>query len=401
MSLTGRLSFGLQRNAALLFWAMFFLQAAFGTSDRFKTLYIESLGAKPALVGLLLGIAEAIRLIFLIAAGPLSDRVSPRLLLNMRWLSVVNAVIFLIATQWWMLFPAFIAQATANLAWPSVSRVIDESGDAASRGRRFLLIYTIGPGVALLGAPLLGAVLAEEFGLRSVFVVLLIMITISSIFFLRVRPSPVIKHSASAGYLDVLRHRPSGSLCILSMFSMFMAYLGLTLAPNFLHNERGISFGLIGAFGALVAVGNITAGLSLTRGTWTSHSLNGALITMVFFPAVFLLMLDGRNAVIVGVAYLLVGIATVSQQAFYGPLGEVTPVHLRTRAFALLEVANGAGLMLAGFVSGALYAIRPPLPLWVGLAGGVCVIGATFWVRWLMSGWARSPHEQLPELASA
>jgi MFS family permease len=387
----------LQRNAALLFWAMFFLQAAFGASDRFKTLYIESLGARPALVGLLLGIAEAIRLVFLIAAGPLSDRVSPRILINMRWLSLANALVFLAATQWWMLFPAFIAQAGANLAWPSVSRVIDESGDEASRGRRFLLIYTIGPGIAFLGAPLLGAAVAEAFGLRAVFVVLAIGISISAAFFSLVRPTPPAAHTAGSGYLAVLRHRPSGGLCLLSMGSMFVIYLGLTLAPNFLHNERGISFGLIGAFGSLVAVGSISAGLSLTKGMRLGRSLNGALATMLFFPAVFLLMLDGRSAAVVGGAYLLVGIASVSQQAFYGPLGEVTPAHLRTRSFALLEVTNGTGLMLAGFASGALYAVRPSLPLWIALVGSVGIIAATFWLRRSLARWSVDRQEPAVE----
>ncbi len=391
MSLTGRLSFGLQRNAALLFWGMFFLSFAFGTSDRFKTLYIESLGANPALVGLLLGLAEAIRLGFLVAAGPLSDRVSPRILISMRWLSVVNALFFLLATHWWMLLPAFIAQAGANLAWPSISRVIDESGEEESRGRRFLLIYTIGPGVALLAAPLLGAVLAEEIGLRSVFVVLLVMIIISSVFFSKVQPAPLVRNTVAAGYREVFQFRPTAALCLLSMSSLFMAYLGLTLVPNYLHNERGISFGLIGAFGSLVAIGNITAGMVLTKGKWTGRSLNGALTTMVFFPMAFLLMLDGGNAAIVGAAYLLAGVATVSQQAVYGPLGEVTPAHLRTRAFATLEVTNGTGLMLAGFAAGLLYAISPALPLWTAIVGSLGVISATVWLRRTLHLWQQAP----------
>lgn len=378
---------------------MFFLQAAFGTSDRFKTLYIESLGATPALVGLLLGLAEAIRLLFLVASGPLSDRISPRILISTRWLSVVNALFFLFAMHWGMLIPAFIAQAGANLAWPSISRVIDESGDEASRGRRFLLIYTIGPGVALLIAPLVGAVLAEEFGLRSVFVILLVMITFSSVFFSKVHPAPLQPRSAGAGYMDVLRHRPTGSLCLLSMCSMFTAYLALTLVPNYLHNEKDISLGMIGAFGSLVAVGNITAGMMLTKGTWTSQSLNGALATMLFFPPAFVLMIDGRNVVTVAVAYVLIGIASVSQQAIYGPLGEVTPSHLRTRAFATLEVSNGTGLMLSGFIAGALYAFAPSLPLWVALFGFLGVILATLWLRRSLQVWQASGRTASPEPA--
>jgi hypothetical protein len=387
VTITGRLGFGLQRNAALLFWGMFFLQAAFGASDRFKTLYIESLGAKPAMVGLLLGAAEAIRLTFLIAAGPLSDRFPARILLLTRWFSVANALVFLAATQWWMLFPAFVFQATANLAWPTISRVIDESGDEASRGRRFLLVYTIAPGAAFLGAPLIGAVVAETFGLRAVFAVLLVGIACSAVFFSLVRPADRPMHLEAGGYGAVLRHRPSARLCGLSMASMFVTYLGLTLAPNFLHNERGLSFGLIGAFGSLVALGGISAGLLLSKATRLSASLNGAVATLLFLPGVFALLLLGHHAAVVGVAFLLAGIATVSQQVFYGPLSEVAPPHLKTRAYSLLEVANGAGLMLAGFAAGALYGIRPSLPIWIALFGSLLVIAATLWMRRHIAGW--------------
>lgn len=180
---------------------------------------------------------------------------------------------------------------------------------------------------------------------------------------------------------------------------MFTAYLALTLVPNYLHNERDISFGMIGAFGALVAVGNITAGMALTRGTWTSQSLNGALATMIFFPVAFLLMIDGRHAVTVGVAYLFIGVATVSQQAFYGPLGEVTPNHLRTRTFATLEVSNGAGLMLSGFAAGALYSVAPALPLWVAFICFFGVIVATVWLRRMLHVWTSPANAYQPEPA--
>jgi MFS family permease len=394
MTMVGRwLRVGLAGNAALLFWAIFFLQAAFGTSDRFKALYIESLGAKPALVGVLLGVGEAIRLTFLIASGPLSDRISPRLLINCRWLAVANALVFLFAWRWWQLFPAFVFQATANLAWPSVSRVIDESGDEASRAHRFLMIYTIAASVPLLVAPLVGGALAEAFGLRSVFVVLTIGLIVSGGFFSRVRPAGRATRTPSGGYLAVLRHRPTALLSALAVGGLFSAYLGLTLAANFLHNERGFSVGAIGAFGTLIAAGGIVSGLAVSRVRRLGRSLNGTLLTFGVLPAVFALLLGGRTLGVVGVAYLCWGVASVAQQTFFGVVGEVTPAHLRTRAFALLEVAFSAGMMLAGFAAGALYALNPALPLWLALAGSLAVVAATLAVRRSVLAWQAGQGE--------
>jgi MFS family permease len=378
---------GLEGNAALLFWAVFFLQAAFGTSDRFKALYIESLGAKPALVGVLLGVGEAIRLTFLIASGPLSDRISPRLLINCRWLAVANALVFLVAWRWWQLFPAFVFQATANLAWPSVSRVIDESGDEASRAHRFLMVYTIAASVPLLVAPLAGGALAEEFGLRSVFVVLTVGLIVSGAFFFRVRPVGRATRTPSSGYVAVLRHRPTALLSALAVGGMFSANLGLTLAANYLHNERGFSVGAIGAFGTLIAAGGIVSGLAVSRVRRLGRSLNGTLLTFALLPAVFALMLGGRSVGVVGAAYLCWGVASVAQQTFFGAVGEVTPAHLRTRAFALLEVAFSTGMMLAGFAAGALYSLNPALPLWLALFASLLVVGATLAVRRSVVAW--------------
>ncbi|MEA2528100.1 MAG: hypothetical protein QOG89_3254 [Thermomicrobiales bacterium] len=382
-----RLRFGLERNAALLFWGVFFLQAAFGTSDRFKALYIESLGAKPALVGVLLGAGELIRLLFLVASGPLSDRISPRLLINCRWLAVGNALLFLVAWHWWQLFPAFLFQAAANLAWPSVSRVIDESGDEASRAHRFLMVYTIAASVPLLVAPLLGGLLAEAIGLRSVFVVLTIGLVVSGGFFSRVRPAGRATRTPSGGYLAVLRHRPTALLSVLALGGMFSAYLGLTLAANYLHNERGFSVGAIGAFGTLIAAGGIVAGLAVSRVPRLGRSLNGTLLTLALMPAVFALLLGGRSLGIVGAAYLCWGLASVSQQTFFGAVSEVTPPELRTRAFALLEVAYSAGMMLAGFAAGVLYSVDPALPLWFALVGSLVVVGAALVVRRSVLAW--------------
>ena len=365
----------------LLFWAMFFMTFAFGTSERFKPLFIESIGARPALVGIVLGVAEGFRLLFLIASGPLSTRVSARILINLRSLTVINALVFLFATQWWMLFPAFLAQAGANLAWPTVSRVIDESGSEATRSSRFLMIYTIAPGLALIPSPLIGALIVDQFGLRAVYVTLLIFLVIASVFFYLVEPTETERRPSSGGYMAVLRHAPTRSLCLLAFSSALVGWLGLTLAPNFLHNEKDLSFGLIGAFGTLVAIGSIGMGLLLSRSTRLARSLNGTLLTLSFMPLVFLLMLGGQAAVVFGVAYLVVGLTTVAQQTLYGPLSEVTPPDMRVMAYASLEISVSFGIMIAGFTSGVLYAFSPPTPMIVALLGSVVVIAGTLWVR--------------------
>ena len=391
MRVRSRLGFGLERNAALLLWGLFFVSAAFGTSDRFKTLYIESLGASPAVIGIILGVAEAIRLAFLLAAGALSDRMKPSTMLRMRWGSVVTAVVWLGALQWWMLLPAFISQATANFAWPAVSRVIDESGAPEDRQRRFLLIFTVAPGVALLGAPVLGAALAEWFGLRSVFVILVIGCVASSLLFHKVCPKNDVRRPSSGSYREVLRHRPSLLICTLTLLTTFVTHLGLTLSPNYLHNETGMSYGLIGSYGALVAVGSIAAGLFLARMRRLRQTLDGALVVGCFLPLVFALFLLDTSAIAAGVAFFLSGIASVVQQTYAPAISEVTPAAIRTRAYALIEAMGAGGVMFAGFAAGALYTLSPRLPFQVAFVLALVAMLLTLAARrdirvWKMAG---------------
>ena len=69
---------GLGHNNLILFWGMLFNELSFGIYQVLLPLYIESLGASPALVGLVIGLQGGAPLIFLAPAGLIADRMSPR-----------------------------------------------------------------------------------------------------------------------------------------------------------------------------------------------------------------------------------------------------------------------------------------------------------------------------------
>lgn len=378
-----RLQFGLDRNLALLFWGIFFTQVAWGASDRFRPIYIQELGASTALVGVILGAAELFRLLGLFIAGPLSDRVSPRLLIGGgRSLIVVGAGTYLIAQEYWHLFPAFFIGALGNVAWPAISRVIANATTSATRTRSFLLIYTIGPGVASLGAPLLGGVVADVFGVRAVFAITTVGVAIAAFFFWMVRaPAPPRESATTARYTDVVRHRPTLSLCILNLSVVFFAWLGLTLAPNYLYDIHGISLRRVGEFGTLVAVGSICTGLLISRRAWLARPMNGLLATTFFLPFVFALLALGSNVWSFALAFLIWGIASVSAQTFYTAISDVAPATLQARSFALFEVMTALGYTFSGFAAGALYRFDPVYPLWGACIGSIMIIGASLAVR--------------------
>ena len=392
------MSLGLERNAALLFWGMVLVQSGFGASDAFRTLFMESLGASPAVIGLLLAGFEATRLTMLVVTGSLSHRMSTRTMLRMRWGSAISGVLWLGATSWWMLAPGLVAQAASSIAWPAVSRVVDESGPPEDRQRRFLLVFTVAPGIALLGSPLLGAWIVERWGLRAVWVALVVFCSAGTVFYTLVRPCGDGGARAAGGYREVLRHRPSRAICLLTLFTTYATYLGMALAPNYLHNERGLSYGFIGTLSALVAVGSIGAALTLGRVRRLARTLEGTLVVGAFLPPTFALLLFGGTPALAAAAFVTFGVGSVVQQTFRPAMSDVTPPSDRIRGFALIEATIAAGVMCASVSAGALYAVSPRLPLAASAVATTRAVVATVVVRRDIHAWqgAGSPMPARP-----
>jgi MFS family permease len=362
---------GLGRNNLFLFWAMLFNEASFGFYQTLYPLYVESLGASPGVVGLVIGIAGLVRLAFLLPSGLLTDRVPLRWLIVVgRSCTVVGTLLFAAAQAWWQLLPAIALTAAGNVAFPAISKVIADSTTDANRTRAFTLIFTVGPSVALLASPVLGGLLAEHVSLRSIFIAAALSQAVAVSFFWRIRISePHATRHVESSYHAALAHRPVLLLCGLQLAILLVLTTGFTLAPNYLEDEKGVSIGTIGQFGSLVAVCSVVLGVLIAKVRIFSRPLNALLLTTGLAPVAFALFLVGNATWVFALAFFCRGGYLVGWGLFYPALGDVTPEHLRGRAFALSEILGGLGFALAPFAAGALYEVSPPLPMLAALIG--------------------------------
>lgn len=374
---------GLGRTNQLIFWAMLFNEASFGFYQTLLPLYIESLGASPGVVGLVIGVSGVARLFALAPAGMLADRVPlRRLIVGGRSLTVAGILLYAAAQAWWQLFPAILLVAAGNVAFPAISSVIADATDERTRTRAFTLIYTIGPSISTLAAPSLGGLLASVISLRAIFIAGATAQFIAVFFFSRVRPAEhhEARH-APASYRAALAYRPVLLVCGLMFLVLLVLTTGVTLVPNYLEDQRGVSIGLIGQFGSLAAVGSVVLGVAISRMRQLHRPLNALLLTAALPALGFTLFLLGHSPWIFAAAYLSRGGYMVSWGLFYPVLGEVTPERLRGRAFALAELLGGAGFALAPFIAGALYELRPQLPLLAALIAIAPLLLVILWVR--------------------
>ncbi len=380
---------GLGHNNLIIFWAMLFNEVSFGFYQTLTPIYIESLGASPGVVGIVIGIGGLTRLFFLAPGGWAADRIPlRRLIVTGRSFSVLGILLYGLAPTWWALFPAILVMSAGNIVWPSVSKVIADSTDSRGRTRAFTLIYTVGPSIALLLSPSIGGVMADTISLRSIFFAAAIAQGVSVLLFSRLRPVEPSsgEQVASAGYRAVLRYRPVVVICGLFLAMLLVLTTGYTLVPNYLEDEHGIGIGTIGQYGSVFALGSVILGIIIAKVKRFALPLNALILTTATAPLAFLLLLAGSNSWVFALAFLFRGGYFVSWGLIYAILGEVSPERLRSRSFALAEVLGGFGFGIAPFIAGALYEADPTLPLIVALVSIIPLMVGLIIVRRYVHG---------------
>jgi MFS family permease len=374
---------GLGHNNLMLFWAMLFNELSFGFYQILLPLYIESLGASPGIVGLVIGLQGLLRLVFLLPSGMIADRVPLRTLIVVsRIASTIGIFSYGLAQEWWHLLPVIVIIAAGNIAFPAISKVLADSSDDRSRTRAFTLIYTVGPSTATLLSPSLGGLLADTISLRSIFFAAAIAQAVAVLFFSRLNKTPVSADThETGGYRAVLAYRPVAILCGLFLMMLLVLTTGFTLVPNYLRDVHGIGFGTIGQFGSLGALGSVLLGLVIARVAFLGRPMNGLFLTVLLCLPAFVLFIVSGSVVGFGLAYFCRGAYLVAWSTMYAALGEMTPERLRSRSFALAELLGGAGFGIAPFIAGALYESSPSLPIVVSLIAIVPLLGLILLAR--------------------
>src|SRR5882757_5090221 len=133
--------------------------------------FLASIGAGPAQLGLIEGVAESVASIAKLLSGYLADRVSRRKPLVVAGYVVANAVKPLLAlvSSWWQVLGIRFADRFAKgIRGTARDVMVAESVDSSRLGSAYGLIQAMDSAGAILG-PLAALVLIGHFGMRGVF----------------------------------------------------------------------------------------------------------------------------------------------------------------------------------------------------------------------------------------
>lgn len=360
-----RPSFGLPRDGRFLFWGMLAWEFGFGLFNLLLTIYIESLGATPFQIGVLVGAQGIARIAVTLPSGILAERFSRKKLIVWTTAITVPAVLLYgIAQTWWQILPGMVLLMAGNLGTPAFSSYIVEISTPENRARTFTMIYSVGPAAATIVAPALGGFIAEQTTLRALFFLSAAAYTTSTIVFSRISERPMRTQHAGPQptYREAFALPAVRWVATLKFGVLGTLALGTTLLPNYLEDVHGLSIGTIGRLGSCYAAGSVLLSLIIARVAWISGSRGIAIGTTLVGCLCGVTLLTG-NPWVLAPAFLMRGGFMVAWSLFHAVLGEISTERLRSRIFALGDFLGGIGFGLAPFLAGALYDWRPAAPL--------------------------------------
>ena len=352
-------------------------------------LYLKSLGASVAQIGLFFTLFQILPLILQILGGWISDSLGRLRSIAMGSVAgVLSYVGLLLAPTWqWVFLGESLNAVTRSLIGPSFGAFIAEESAEENRARVYGITQTIFAVVTVIGPPL-GGWLADRYGFRS-------MLFIASLIYLSATIIRIFMAKRAATHE---KKKSTGKLTMSSLKSNLGAMIGIAVSGGLItwmlitDGVRDIAFSISGTYIPLYA--EEIGGLSTTQIGWLT-SIFGIAIMAVNIPAGWLADKKGERVNIVlgflfnfvalmafirletfwgyALSWTLFGIGVgLMQPAYQSLLSKALPDKLRGTGFGLIQSSLGIFSLPSPYIGGYLYEnVSPQAPFkvtaWVSL----------------------------------
>jgi MFS family permease len=358
---------GLGRNLGLAFWALTFFEASIGAYASIWPLWIEHLGAPITVLGLVLGASGVIRPFVLGGGSWLTDYVdTKKLLLGARLITIVGLIVAAFAQSWQLLLFTVFTNALGELVFPAIQTyVAGNAGDNPTHA--FNMVITIGPASALIVTPVVAGIVIAIFGMPGAFILSAVFMAVASLFVSRMtfRDEAAFPNAPAerASYRAVWNHTDSRRIIVLHGLTILALAVGSSLIPNFLQDQRGLSPQAVSILSAGAAVGTVAYGFfSARNGRLRNSPLLGAALAAALTASGYLMFAALDVLPAIGIAYVLRGGIFSAWALFLAAMGQTSPAHLRTRAFAIVEILGGSAMSFGPVIASQLYGADPRWP---------------------------------------
>ena len=350
----------------------------------FLPLYLKSLGANIAQIGVFFTISQIIPLVLQILGGWISDSLGRLKSIAAGSLTgVVSYIAFILAPTWgWVLLGEGLNAITRSLVGPSFGAFIAEESQEGSRAKVYGLVDTFYTIVSIVGPPV-GGFLVDRYGFKVMLMVAASIYTIATI--IRVR---MAARASRPGQQEGKKARLELGALKLNLSAIFslvvaggvMTWIVVTdgirdisfsfsgnLIPVYLEDIAHMSAQQIGWLGSILGIAmmltSFPAGhLADKRGERLAIGLGFALQ----FVGIFI-FIKADTFLVYAVGYFLLGVGfSLMSPAYQSLLSKVLPQKLRGTGFGLVQSGLGLFSLPAPAIGARLYEnISPTTPFWI------------------------------------
>lgn len=341
----------MNRSLIYLTGSLFLLYFAESMFTIFQPIYLSRLGATPIQTGFILGASWAVIVLVHIPGGLIADRIGSRsLLLIAACIEILAAGIMGLAFN----LPVFVLGLLLySLAYISISPL--NSYITAARGNLSAKrVLTTIPAIASLGSvlgALLGGWVGDNFGLRTVYLVSIGLLILSTILLSSIEPQPVQSRTPTSPLKGLLGNQPYLGFLVLGFFVLFASNLPQPLTSKFLQEFRGLSLSEIGILGAFDGAGRTI--INLTMGFLNVRL--GFALSQLCIAAFCLLIWRGTGIEWYCIAYFLLGGFRAIRSLFLAQIHPLVPYSQMGVAYGIAETVSGIATVLASVISGLIY----------------------------------------------
>jgi MFS family permease len=326
----------------------------------FLPLYLKSLGADVAQIGLFFTISQIVPLVLQILGGWISDSLGRLKSIAAGSVSgVVSYIALILAPTWgWVFLGEGLNAVTRSLVGPSFGAFIAEESQEDKRAKVYGLVDTFYTIVSIVGPPF-GGFLVDRYGFKVMLIVAGIIYTLATV--IRVRMASKAKHSGQEegkkarlelGALKVNLSAIFGLVIAGGVMTWIVVTDGIrdisfslsgSLIPVYLEGIGRMSAQQIGWLSSILGIAmmltSFPAGhLADKRGERVAIALGFALQSAALF-----LFIRANNFLTYAISYFIIGVGfSLMSPAYQSLLSKVLPQKLRGTGFGLVQ--SGLGL---------------------------------------------------------
>jgi MFS family permease len=342
-------------------------------------LFLSRLGAAPALMGIIEGIAESLASLLKVFSGAACDRFKKKkpIALFGYAASAVNKVILIAAASWWGVLIARVIDRFGKGVRTAPRDVLIAEGANGRFGRAFGLhkmLDMLGSAIGIL----LSYIIVLNIGLgktdnyQSIFLVSLIpaVLGVAAIFFVREKGKSCPDTRKLGFKWSALDGRLRAFLVVIFLFTLGNSSNTFLLLRA---KERGLSDSdVILAYFVFNIMASLLAypfgRLADRVGKRTLLVIGYALYGVVY--AGFALVSGSFGVFALFAAYGFYTALTAGVERAF--VSEIAPPHLKGTMLGLYSTLVGIGLLPASVAAGLLWSAGPAVPFWFGSATGIC-----------------------------